>query len=1595
MLDITGNKDTDTELLKQQLKKDLTTGGAMKQNMVSSIDRPLAPESDFASVRYDVPTSAIYDRRRDGTYTPKFKNYVGAFDNEDRLAKQQGAGEKIVTGLTRLTSKAGLYALDATLGTAYGIFNGIKDESFSSVWDNDLSNWIDELNKDLDYALPIYKSNEYKSGNILENIFKEPLTFISGDLSDGLAFVGGALLPEAAIMILSGGASLPTSIAKFSAKGALKGFSKTAAKNQAKNLAITSKRVYDAAKLGEGAGNFLKTTGFLVRTSNFEASVEARHNFHESVDNYLHKFEEANGKAPTKDELLDYLDIAKSAANTVWGTNMAILSVSNVAMFGKTFGIMNRTRDKVNNFGNSLIGLTPKAGKVVGETVAKAPTLANKITGNAYKILSKPVIEGIYEEGFQGVAGKTMQGYLEASYNPEVEAGYDMWSAITEGFYETYATKDGWKEIGIGMIIGSLGGVMQGGPIAGTFSDSYSAGISNLKTRVEAQNEAYRHASKLINTSLRNATAARVYRQSLEGDSSTVGKSDMDNTMVNLSYLRAQEHLKTTEEMVRDYEVVLNNTEFDPEVKEELGGNDAEYKAQLVEEFKQTAESYKRATYLTRALGINEKLQISEGNTALVQDFLVTSMVAADTAQRVTKEIGEQIESLTGKDGILNALEFYSNLDAEGKQLAQELNSKNEKLLILEEKYKDYSMRLAGIQEANLSDKGMEKIRNRVAEIRMKTSEEVLKLKAEIETTEKILDKKFAPEKTQLQGDGIEGMGFTDVNSNIKVINELNKYVGVMKDSGKKTEAETLEYLLEQYKDYMDANREMNNMFRAMGDTNFLTSNRGQGVLGSILGTRYKMSDELKKEIKDNNESIDRSLQKVGVRGYESVEKLIEETLEKNPKLSDREKFRLETIFRMTLSVQGIQNKVNQNLQTLSAQELEAVKETDTELQGDTVAVRRSVQLTEDNMNNVDVLNVAIAEMLQAVDAIRGKDNKMSEEDTTKLNELQAELEVLQAKMEEEGAETEAIQKEIKEKAQEIDALVKASSQRTVRLIESEDYIRLEALNQKALTEDGLTQEEVQEKTELEDYMDQWMYFTGAVVEGNRLSDLIRLKVQLETTEIADLEKVENIDSYQKSLRVDFPDKGSSANYSLAQQYATVTAVGLEDGNISVSGLSLSDLKDVAGVDFPTVENLEENEKGNTVITPSVASMLNRTSNLKVNPPRENSNTVYSVVLQKDADGNLSPLKSNFGSTGFDKTMDVNISYTLANKDNINLSVSPKDSKNKELIDAYNNAVTVEDREAALERLAKSLVIRVNTNKDNKSHFIGVLKGKRKVDRKGKNDLSFEAMRNQIVNDPEFLGQILSTPLTRNIPIKGQPKVKKVYLGHPNLNYVEAADGAVSVESRPFTEQDTKKVVDIGYVHKGKFDTRSGKVGIDTSYISKDIKKAGDGKVPFIVFEFHGRRIAYPVQMRKQEAPDNTILEEIFKSNATNESKVTRLNSILAERGIDIKGRGDAFTFQNIENNEFFDNKLAQLNAIDYFYRLEDWTNSKVDMAGLLQEQALLDINLSDPLHSPKVQIDYSDLKVDMSNTEVNKSVVPIVPKKKKTNAKKDLKDNC
>ena len=95
----------------------------------------------------------------------------------------------------------------------------------------------------------------------------------------------------------------------------------------------------------------------------------------------------------------------------------------------------------------------------------------------------------------------------------------------------------------------------------------------------------------------------------------------------------------------------------------------------------------------------------------------------------------------------------------------------------------------------------------------------------------------------------------------------------------------------------------------------------------------------------------------------------------------------------------------------------------------------------------------------------------------------------------------------------------------------------------------------------------------------------------------------------------------------------------------------------------------------------------------------------------------------------------------------------------------------------------------------------------------------------------------------------------------------------------------------------------------------------------------------------------------------------------MASKGLDIKIQGNAFIAIGKDNlnDEFFAKKVADLNSIQYFRSLEEWANNSSSVESILGVGVSVDINLSKPLHSPKIQLDFSEIKGAVTITEEDK----------------------
>lgn len=1652
-------------------------------------------------VKYNVNRDAIYDRLHDGTYVPRFENYAGATGNENRLANQQGVIEQSWNGLVKAGAKTFNYAMDATLGTVYGIFNAVGEGSIEGLYDNDFSNKLDDWNKRLDYSLPNYYSDEQKSMGVLRSM--ATVNFWANDVAGGLAFVGGALLPELAIAAATGGASAPISLAKIGLKAGTRSFLKAGSKKIVKegiesglktgfkqgvdDVGLNLLRGQRYAKIGEYTGEVIKTAGFLTRTSNFEAGMEARHNLHQSTSEYLSSFEELNGRPPTFEEYSGFLDDAVTASNWVYGANMAILSLSNMAMFGAKFGVGINTGKTLNNFGNKFIGLGVKktAGK---EAVLSGANRLQRFTGNSYLILSKPAIEGIYEEGLQGVAGTTMQNYLKAKYDPDYEDGYGLWSSLTDAFAQQYGTKEGWKEMAIGMIIGMGAPALQGQAPNGFGKNSRKRREARIQEDVNKANEG-RGQLILRNTDRANTMVS--FRNKMESQFLNDEDTELSNTIINTEFIKTQEHLKTAGEIVEDFDAIIDNTEFTKEQIEDLGGteNAQAYKESLKTNFAADAKNYRSAKQLVESIGLGGKLKNTPGNIQEIGEALTMSFMVGKTSLSKAKLIAEQIDALTGSQGVFNSLEHYNNLSQDKKNKIVTLKEKRAQLAELRKTATSLGSQIAGVQVGNgarIKGSNAEKTYNKFSEKLVVTQNSITRLEQELATLSEAIDLDFRAENTNLDGTLSIDPSFQSVEIMLEEVDRLDAYVASLNKSGKSADASALNALLTEFKMYSDAHRQTNSDFRRMFDTNFFSkSKEGAALNNTVLGRKYVMSDDFRNLIRENDELIDESLRKSGVRGYRNVEEAIKQTIEENEEISDREKYRRESIIRMLLGAERLRNRLFEAQAEYEEiiESAEATKSTNP-LEGDTIVLKKRLNPQGQDLSNLDIINNMINDIVEEIDAIRNVKGKQEE-----LKNLQLEAEGIRKEEVEPELEKGDYKKALKvnnladefltdvqrdllntyrkfldreTRLSAVEEQIKAAEKgANFKIASTEEYQKLKDLTEKRQS-GAITPEELIELQEVADDIDQWLLITGTVIEGLRLSDLIKQKVVLENTPVTKVEKISEVTSQEVIDQIDMPDKTEATNYSYGQTYEGVTAINTVDG-IEISGINPETFTALTGIENPVVT-----PQGNILIDQETQKAINSGGVLSILPTNKNLSTNYSVVLvtrpNLNGEESTQPLTSTFNSD-FNGEMDPDAIYSIKAGDELFLEVNPSDAYNQQLLAVYkevlgettSSTISKEDLEEALdedtkyqdltldlemleeqerkattdkkpgitkkrlkkkeavakraaevekklinaagksktrpsdetletvkEALRRSLVIRV---KDGNGNFVAVLKAKRNSAVKSVEASEFESLRDQIVEDDAFMLRLMRTGVSEQIPVKGVVVTKQVLIGHPNFNFSKNPDGTVSIDSKAITEEQLKFIQDIGYVQNGKVFTKSKEKGINTTFLKRSISQPTDAKIPFVVISRGDTKFAYPVKLLPQEKTSLDDFKKIYDSELRPVDKVISLNTYMAGRGIDIKQPGNSFSIFNLTNdNKFFEEKIAQMESMDYYRETDSWIDPKIGIASDIVGQVSIDVDITSPLHSPKIQMDFSGLDVKKSPVKETK--------KQETKAKKSTMES-
>lgn len=750
-------------------------------------------------------------RLSSGTWIPKYESYIPGVDNDTRLSRSQGRTEKWMRGLGKFVGKAALYGLGGVIQPFYGIYAGVSRGNFNAVFDNDFTRWLDDQDKKMDYGLAHYYNREERDMNFLQSM--TTANFWSNDFLSGLAFTAGAMLSSA---VYSGAGLMNLARTGARAGVALARIGK-AASDTKKAFGVYLR----AARTGRRIGKGLDTLAFLGTSTSWEASVEARSMLMEAEENFRQSYRNAYGREVPYEELMKFRADNANAANAVFAANVGILSLSNIAMFGDMFG-MDLGVDKF--IKRNIFGVG--AERMDNGTLrAITPKKWQKVAGNTFNIIKRPVSEGLYEEGLQGVASKSAKDWVESRYNPmAIRQNIGYMEAIKNGFKETYGSSQGWKEIGIGMIIGSI----MGGKTIGGIKE-WSQDMSRNKGMVEAYNT---NAGALTTAAVRAIRGSMALNAQLSGVDTSYGGNDRiinkdfsDAVFNRLRYDSEMGMLDDTKENFRTVVESIPNSDIasDMNMTDEQVN---EYKADLVNEFNKKVDNFIMANRFADSLtdGISNR-----SFNAYISNMAYNGLEAKGNLN----DIANQLNRLY-KNGIGEALDVYSHLNPDSYEAIGELMGLTSRMQALEK----------GILRLHRMVMGEERFEGNKDKLAKKT-DELSKL-----TEDKIaLERKLA---TMVNSDvDLSSLLFPDRSGSqisasdlMAAHNTIADFENVVSIRGVENHKEAMA-LLSEYRHNLVAYKNINESLRRMRDKRFIRSQeRGfMKILSNAWGKTYEEDD--------------------------------------------------------------------------------------------------------------------------------------------------------------------------------------------------------------------------------------------------------------------------------------------------------------------------------------------------------------------------------------------------------------------------------------------------------------------------------------------------------------------------------------------------------------------------------------------------------------------------------------------------------------------------------------------------------------------------------------------------------------------------------
>ena len=1472
-------------------------------------------------------------RLSSGTWIPKYESYIPGVDNDTRLSRSQGRTEKWMRGLGKFVGKAALYGLGGVIQPFYGIYAGVSRGNFNAVFDNDFTRWLDDQDKKMDYGLAHYYNREERDMNFLQSM--TTANFWSNDFLSGLAFTAGAMLSSA---VYSGAGLMNLARTGARAGVALARIGK-AASDTKKAFGVYLR----AARTGRRIGKGLDTLAFLGTSTSWEASVEARSMLMEAEENFRQSYRNAYGREVPYEELMKFRADNANAANAVFAANVGILSLSNIAMFGDMFG-MDLGVDKF--IKRNIFGVG--AERMDNGTLrAITPKKWQKVAGNTFNIIKRPVSEGLYEEGLQGVASKSAKDWVESRYNPmAIRQNIGYMEAIKNGFKETYGSSQGWKEIGIGMIIGS---VMGGKTIGGI--REWSQDMSRNKGMVDAYNA---NAGALTTAAVRAIRGSMALNAQLSGidtsyesDGRIINKDFSDAVFNRLRYDSEMGMLDDTKENFRTVVESIPNSDIasDMNMTDEQVN---EYKSNLISEFNKKVDNFTMANRFADSLtdGISNR-----SFNAYISNMAYNGLEAKDNLN----DIANQLRRIYNTD-IGPALDIYSRLNTDSSRDLEELRKLTDDIQRMEKNILRLQQSVAS-KDALESDKAkLVKENDRL----LKLTEDRIALERKLTT---LINSEADISKLFLNRNDSR-ISAADLMAAYDTIADFENVVSIRGvDNYKEAMA-----LLSEYRYNLVAYKNINESLRRMRDRRFIRAQeRGfMKILSNVWGKTYE-EDDSKYDFRNTDNPDANDL----YANDQAIDKAYQDGL-----IGEDEAFMFKTYNHM------IARSMENEIKTDEGSIVERVPD-DEDI----------INPSDDRINNIaikiwngneDVLSPRERQIYDnnkpRVDSLV---NGFGDNPISRINKARSIIDRLKIH--------DNIYDNIKDAVDDIvDMNINGLDQDQIKeAIKTYNDLMNEADNGNEIDQDKLN--------EAIDIINN--YSDGPLlqfVEWMRLYDNGSIAVKDYDKSIPMGDVLTESEPGTSTGRTEV-NAAQNPVVLMAQKREIGGVMYYEVGGMRLDrfmdslGLKRSDATDTDngrvmdftnGTDIFTV--IESDNHSRWMISEDDAQAFENATGVILGRQTALSTSIWFMVYRKGQDGSIVPYYT--GDTFGSNNESVN-QEAVANlrKDNIvRFKMDMSDPYTKELYDKYNSLNAVDpnsdETKSAYRELVDNMVIKIV---DSDGNFVSVLKAN-DPDSKGSNaDLRSRAFELYRDNIGSVTGEI-------DIPFVGT--VTSVLPGRPNFS-VSDDNGTLMVSENDFTNETVGKVESVGYIENGEVTMRDDiKYNIFpfcTAIVRDKYGDYKDSRIPVVAIKTgNGRNYLYPVRLKNQDISSfssmiGSMADRITEGlgGGVSIDDIMDLNNAIARSGLDNK----TYMIPLAGDVDVIKNRLKAVkeaaSRMPMTADVRGWIGDSRTKEDILMNDVTINIDLNnDPFIAPKFRMSIKENKVSKEETEVSFPNLPDLP---------------